>query len=105
MIAVLMLLVGLAFVGDGTGLAQRVGLLDVEPGPPRSARGSAGVAMDGFALVLVGLYLCRLRTYRPDLGDVSWWAGKAGGYAAGRTRPGPPRSWLTGEPRPDRPER
>lgn len=96
--AIGMVLAGAVFVGDGTGCAVAVGMMD--PEGPRSGLASARYAVLGLTLLAVGLRLCRLRTYRPDLGDVSWWAGKAGGYEGGRTRPGPPRSWLTGDARP-----
>ena len=48
------------------------------------------------ALLLAGVSL-RRRPYRPDQGDVSWWAGLAGGYDDTRAKRGEPRSWWTGE--------
>ena len=93
------LLVGVGFVL--TGLCA---LLDV--GPAAWAELGPGQAVMylavGTGCLAAGAAVCRLRTYRPDLGDVSWWAGKAGGYEPGRSRPGPPRSWWTGDPRPER---
>ncbi len=70
MIAVLTILAGISFVGDGTGLGEKLGIMDMEPGPPRSTWDSAGVTLLGIALLAMGIHLCRLRTYRPDLGDV-----------------------------------
>jgi hypothetical protein len=46
----------------------------------------------------IGVAVCRLRTYRPDLGDAAWWSGREAQYEAAR-RPPEPRSWWTGEPR------
>ena len=46
----------------------------------------------------LGWILVRMRPYRPDQGDVSFWAGRAGGYPeASRAFQGEPRSWWTGE--------
>ena len=92
---------GLAFLGDAAGFAARLGATDA--GRPRAASSSAGLAALGFALLAVGILSCRRPTYRPDLGDVSWWAGRAGGYEPGLRRGA--RTWLTGDPRPGSDER
>ena len=98
--AVMLTLAGAALLADGSGCAAAAGVM--ESVPARGALGSLATALLGLGLLLLGVRLGRLRTYRPDLGDVSWWAGRAGGYQPGRTRPGPPRSWLTGDPEPPR---
>jgi hypothetical protein len=96
-IAMMTLIVGAAFVGDRSGCAHAVGIMGA--GPPRSILASTATLLRGLALVALGVRLCRLRTYRPDLGDTSWWAGKSGVHVSGATRSGPPRVWLTGDPR------
>jgi hypothetical protein len=51
----------------------------------------------GLVALLLGGYGLRRRPYRPDQGDVAWWAGLAGGYEDTRAKRGEPRSWWTGE--------
>ena len=100
LLALAMVGAGLAFLGDATGFAARLGVMDAEP--PRPASSSVGLAALGLALLAAGILFSRRPAYRPDLGDVSWWAGRAGGYQPGRRGP---RTWLTGDPRPGSDER
>src|SRR5690349_16861128 len=69
-----------------------LGLSQPEPGD------SPGVQFaGGLVTLLVALLSLRRRPYRPDQGDVSWWAGLAGGYDETRAKRGERRSWWTGE--------
>ena len=57
-------------------------------------------ALLGIIVFLVGAGLCRRRVSRPDLGDVSWVAGKAAGYDYDGSKAPRPRTWWTGETKP-----
>lgn len=54
----------------------------------------------GLVSMAIGRWLCRKPAYRPDLGDVHPWLGKAGGYndqyVAEQRRAA--RTWWTGDP-------
>ena len=86
----MVLLAGVTFLA--TGIGQAAGWL-------RPFAGTAAYLIWGSALLAVGLALARRRPYRPDLGDVSRWAGKAGGYNPAEQGTGPARSWWTGDPK------
>jgi hypothetical protein len=90
---------GVALVLSATHVADSV-LFDREDTVPR--RESIATAIVGAVCVVAGVTMMRRRAYRPDLGDVSWWAGKAGGYDSRTARGTEPRSWWTGEPEPRR---
>jgi len=77
-----------------TGLLEGLGLMR-----PWFGDGAWVAALLGIPILLLGLALCRRRTYRPDLGDVSWLAGKAAGIAYDTPRSAAPRSWWTGDPK------
>jgi hypothetical protein len=84
----LLFLVGTGFLA--TGIGQATGWL-------RPQGSILAYLVLGSACLCVGLAMARRRSYRPDLGDVSWWAGKAGGYDPAAQRTGPARSWWTGD--------
>ena len=67
--------------------------------PPSYGKSVWWYAVLGLVVSLVGLMLLRRRTYRPDLGDVSWWAGKAGNYKRASAPDRSQRSWWTGDPK------
>ena len=84
-------LAGVAGVWSATSVW--LGLAKPEPG--RDGPGTHLVV--GLLSLLLGAYALRRRPYRPDQGDVAWWAGLAGGYDDTRAKRGEPRSWWTGE--------
>ena len=52
----------------------------------------------GLGLLAVGLALCRLRAFRPDLGDGPAWIVKLVGYEPRQDDRVGHRSWWTGDP-------
>jgi hypothetical protein len=54
----------------------------------------------GLVCVYVSVIMMRRRPFRPDLGDISMWAGRAGGYDPTTARGSEPRSWWTGDQEP-----
>ena len=66
-----------------------------EPKPPEDDPTTQFVV--GLAALALGVAALKRRPYRPDQGDVSRWAGLAGGYDDTRAKRGEPRSWWTGE--------
>ena len=82
--------VGLAFLWSAS--AVWLGLATPEPG----GDGPGTRFVVGLVTLLLGGVALRRRPYRPDQGDVSWWAGLAGGYDDTRAKRGEPRSWWTG---------
>lgn len=94
LLGVAALAVCLAFLWSAVSLW--LGLRDAQPGE-RTAVGYLYLAAALLTLVL-GAILLRLRPYRPDQGDISWWAGRAGGYShESRAFKSELRSWWTGE--------
>lgn len=89
-LVLLLFLVGAAFLATGIGQAA---------GWVRPEGATLAYIVLGSVCVVVGLAMARRRPYRPDLGDVSWWAGKAGGYNPAEQGTGPARSWWTGDPK------
>ena len=94
--ALMLALVGMAFLLSGIPLFAGV-LYDPEPS---SFPGQSVVfVLVGIASLMLGVAMMRRRPFRPDLGDVSWWAGRAGGYDSATARGTEPRSWWTGDPK------
>lgn len=75
--------------------ASSVWLSLTKPAPAGGGPGTQFVV--GTVALLLGGYALLRRPYRPDQGDVAWWAGLAGGYDDTRAKRGEPRSWWTGE--------
>jgi hypothetical protein len=94
--ALILALVGLAFIVSGIPLFAGV-LYDPDPGS--SPGQSVLFVLVGTASLVVGVAMMRRRPFRPDLGDVSWWAGRGGGYNSATARGTEPRSWWTGDPK------
>ena len=68
------------------------------PEPGESMATGYEYLMPAALTLVIGWILLRMRPYRPDEGDVSFWAGRAGGYPdSSRALRGEPRSWWTGE--------
>ena len=85
-----------AFVGAvfvWSAVSVWLGLAAPEPGGDRPVVH----LVVGVITLLLSVGALRRRPYRPDQGDVSWWAGLAGGYDQTRAKRGDPRSWWTGE--------
>lgn len=89
--------VGLAFVFAGAAFVWSALSLWLRLTPERPNASPWLFVGTGVFALAVGALLLRARPFRPDLGDVPWLAGRAGGYPERRERRGVARSWWTGE--------
>jgi hypothetical protein len=85
------ILAGLAFLWSALSVWLGLAQPDANASTPREQ------FVGGLVSLALGAIVLRRRPYRPDQGDVSWWAGLAGGYDQSRAKRGEPRSWWTGE--------
>lgn len=82
-------IVSVGFLGWALGLWTMV----VDQAPLSTSE-RLGDAVAAAATAAVALLLLRLRPFRPDLGDVSWFLDPFGARANSRA----PRNWWTGDP-------
>ena len=100
LIGVVALIIGVLHILGGVGWF----LVELRrPSAGHSPYSNMVFVASGLVSVALGLWLCTRIPYRPDLGDISATAGKAGGYTpeyvAARKRLR--RAWWTGDPLPD----
>jgi hypothetical protein len=94
--------VGIAFVGAGAVVAlSGLGVIPYTDQPPPGAEATYVVMtpgswwLIGVVIMLIGLPMLFVRSYRPDLGDVERLAHPFG--ARGNSKH--PRTWWTGQPK------
>ena len=85
---------GVVAVGVGSCASAASQLLMPTPG---DGSPTAWFAI-GVVLVVAGVALCRLRSFRPDLGDAYWWERIFGSPETVDRQPTGHRSWWTGDP-------
>jgi hypothetical protein len=85
---------GVIFAVWGVSLLLRTGsTIDVQGVPTTALGPKIEMTLVGILAVVLGLLLVRARTYRPDLGDVSWFLEPQ--VARRQLRSG--RNWWTGD--------
>ena len=98
-------LAGLFWIAIGCGALVEIiifvawpSLFPLDPGESRWEAIGVGLLIAGVALS-GGVLACRMRPYRPDLGDATWLVNPTE-FRLQRQLPRPRRNWWTGDPIP-----
>ena len=95
--AIMMMVAGLAAIITDTEID--LGYI-MDHSEPISIADRIWFVVIGVLCLPVSIFLMRRRPFRPDLGDVSMWLGKAGGYDPKTARGTELRYWWTGDRKP-----